>query len=330
MRPPARALACRLPVFAAPMFLVSGPELVVAACKAGIIGAFPTPNARPIEVLDDWMRRITEGLAKARDEQPPDSVGAWCANLVTHRSNERLPEDLRLIDRYRPPVVVTALGSPKPAIEVVQGYGGQVFADVTSLTLARKAVEAGADGLACICAGAGGHTGSINPFAFVSAVREFFSGPIVVGGGICDGWGLAGALAAGADYVYMGTRFIATQESMAAPAYKQMLVDCSVDDLMLTDRLTGTTASWLKPSLRASGLDPENLPEAPGRNYNSNRSIDAAKRWRDVWAAGQGLGAIQAVEPVAVVVDRISEEFQAARARFAAWQPALGGTGVKA
>lgn len=304
------------------MFLVSGPELVLAACKAGIIGAFPTPNARPIEVLDAWMQRITDGLAQARDEQPADTLGAWCANLVTHRSNERLPEDLKLIARYRPPVVVTALGSPKPAIEVVQGYGGQVFADVTNLTLARKAVEAGADGLACICAGAGGHTGTINPFAFVSAVRQFFDGTIVVGGGISDGWGVAGALAAGADYVYMGTRFIAAAESMAQPAYKQMLVDSTVDDLMLSDRITGTTASWLKPSLRACGLDPDNLPEAPGRNYNSNRSIDAAKRWMDVWAAGQGVGAVQAVEPVATIVERIGAEFDAARSRFTTWRPA--------
>jgi nitronate monooxygenase len=307
------------------MFLVSGPELVIAACKAGIVGAFPTPNARPIEVLDDWMRRITEALAQARDEQDAATIGDWCANLVTHRSNGRLPEDLQLIDRYRPPVVVTALGSPKPAIEVVHGYGGQVFADVTSLTLARKAVEAGADGLACICAGAGGHTGSINPFAFVSAVREFFDGTIVIGGGICDGWGVAGALAAGADYVYMGTRFIAAQESMAVPTYKQMLVDATVDDLIVSDRITGTHASWLKPSMRASGLDPDNLPEAPGRNYDSNRSIDAAKRWRDVWGAGQGVGAVRAVEPVAVIVERIAQEFEAARARFGAWRPAVAG-----
>ena len=323
-KPSRRRLACRLPVFAAPMFLVSGPELVVAACKAGIVGAFPTPNARPIEVLDDWMRRITEALAQARAEQPAGSVGDWCANLVTHRSNERLPEDLKLIERSRPPVVVTALGSPKPAIDVVHGYGGQVFADVTSLTLARKAAEAGADGLACICSGAGGHTGSINPFAFVSAVREFFDGTIVVGGGICDGWGVAGAIACGADYVYMGTRFIATAESMAQPTYKQMLVDSTVDDLLISDRITGTTASWLKPSIRASGLDPDNLPEAPGRNYNSNRSIEAAKRWVDVWGAGQGVGAVRAVEPVADVVERIAQEFAAAQARMAAWAPPAG------
>ena len=190
--------ALRLPVFAAPMFLISGPALVLAACKAGIIGAFPTPNARPISELDAWMRQITEGLARARDEQAADTIGPWCANLVTHSSNTRLPEDLELIARYRPPVVVTALGSPKPAIAVVQAYGGKVIADVTSIALARKAVAAGADGLACVSSGAGGHTGSISPFAFVSAVREFFDGQLVVGGGISDGWGVAGAIAAGA------------------------------------------------------------------------------------------------------------------------------------
>ena len=309
----------RLPVFAAPMFLISGPELVIAACRAGIVGAFPTPNARPIEVLDDWMRRITGGLARARDEQGAHTVAPWCANLVTHRSNARLPEDLALLARYQPPVVVTALGSPKPAIEVVHGYGGQVFADVINLPLAHKAVEAGADGLACVCTGAGGHTGSLNPFAFVSAVRAFFDGPIVVGGGISDGWGVAGALAAGADYVYMGTRFIATTESMAQDAYKQMLVDSTLDDLIVSAGLTGTPASWLRPSLRANGLDPDAMPAAPARNYNSNTAI-AAKKWMDVWAAGQGVGAIRAVEPVADVVARIEQEFRQAQARLGGWQ----------
>jgi nitronate monooxygenase len=321
MRPvPVPALGpLRLPLFAAPMFLVSGPELVVAACRAGIVGAFPTPNARSIEMLDEWMRRITEGLQRARDEQGDRGIGPWCANLVTHRSNERLPHDLALVARYRPPLVVTALGSPKPAIDVVHGYGGLVFADVINLPLARKAVQAGADGLACICSGAGGHTGSLNPFAFVSAVREFFAGPLVVGGGISDGFGVAGALACGADYVYMGTRFIATVESMARDAYKQMLVASTVDDLVVSAGLTGTPASWLKPSLRANGLDPDHLPAAPERNYDSNTAI-ATKRWRDVWAAGQGVGAIHAVEPVAQVVDRLEAEFLQAQARCASWR----------
>ncbi len=313
---PSNPIAARLPVFAAPMFLISGPELVLAACRAGIIGAFPTPNARPISALDAWMRQITEGLARARDEPGAGTIGPWCANLVTHSSNTRLPQDLELVARYKPPVVVTALGSPKPAIQVVQAYGGKVFADVTSIALARKAVAAGADGLACVSSGAGGHTGSISPFAFVSAVREFFDGLIVVGGGISDGWGVAGAIASGADFVYMGTRFIPTRESMAPDAYKQMLVDCTVEDIVVSAGITGTPASWLKPSLRASGLDPDNLPVAPPRNYDSNQSI-TAKKWKDVWAAGQGVGAIKQVESVADVVDRLEVEYNSACQRLA-------------
>ncbi|MEO8858990.1 MAG: nitronate monooxygenase [Burkholderiaceae bacterium] len=311
----------RLPIFAAPMFLISGPELVLAACKAGIIGAFPTPNARPIAQLDVWMKQITEGLAEARDAQGADTVGPWCANLVTHSSNTRLVEDLELVARYKPPVVVTALGSPKPAISTVQAYGGLVFADVTSIALAKKAVAAGADGLACISSGAGGHTGSISPFAFVSAVREFFDGSIIVGGGISDGWGVAGAIASGADFVYMGTRFIPVVESMAQQGYKQMLVDCSVEDLLVSAGITGTPASWLKPSLIANGLDPDNMPAAPSRDYDSNQSI-GAKKWKDVWAAGQGVGAVKKVESVADVVDRLEVEYRAACQRMARLSPA--------
>jgi nitronate monooxygenase len=310
----------QLPVFAAPMFLISGPELVLAACKAGIIGAFPTPNARPIGVLDQWMRQITEGLAQARDTQGAETLGPWCANLVTHSSNTRLPEDLERIAKYQPPIVVTALGSPKPAIPIVQAYGGLVFADVTSIALARKAVAAGADGLACISSGAGGHTGSISPFAFISAVREFFDGYIIVGGGISDGWGVAGAIAAGADFVYMGTRFIPTVESMAPDAYKQMLVDSSVEDIIVSAGITGTAASWLKASLVANGLDPDNMPDAPGRNYDSNRDV-TARKWKDVWAAGQGVGAIKHVEPVADVVRRLRVEYRSACQRMAMLAP---------
>jgi nitronate monooxygenase len=309
-------LPLSLPVFAAPMFLISGPELVLAACKAGIIGAFPTPNARPIDELETWMKQITEGLAQARETQGAGTVGPWCANLVTHSSNTRLPEDLELIAKYKPPIVVTALGSPKPAIPIVQAYGGLVFADVTSIALARKAVAAGADGLACISSGAGGHTGSISPFALISAVREFFDGYIIVGGGISDGWGVAGAIAAGADFVYMGTRFIPTCESMAPDAYKQMLVDSSVDDIIVSAGITGTPASWLKPSLLANGLDPDNMPAAPSRHYDSNQSIEA-KKWKDVWAAGQGVGAVKNIEPVADVVQRLRAEYRSACQRLA-------------
>ena len=307
--------ALRLPVFAAPMFLISGPELVLEACRAGIIGAFPTPNARPIAQLDAWMKQITEGLAQAHDEQPAATIGPWCANLVTHSSNTRLPEDLALIAKYKPPIVVTALGSPKPAIEVVHSYGGLVFADVIDIKLGKKAVAAGADGLACVSAGAGGHTGMLSPFAFVSAVREFFDGSVIVGGGISDGWGIAGAIACGADYVYMGTRFIPTTESMAVPAYKQMVVDSTVDDLIVSAGITGTAASWLKPSLRALGIDPDNMPAAPERQYDSSKPV-AARKWMDVWAAGQGVGAIKAIEPLAVVVERLADEYALATKRM--------------
>lgn len=311
----ASKLNLRVPVVSAPMFLVSGPELVVASCKAGIVGAFPTPNARPIELLEDWMKSITEQLHRAKDEQDPRTIGAWCANVVTHSSNTRLQDDLKLIAKYQPPMVVTALGSPKPVIDTVHAYGGIVIADVISLRLAEKAAAAGADGLACICTGAGGHTGDLSPFAFVSAVREFFDGYVIVGGGISDGWGVAGAIATGADLVYMGTRFIPTQESMADQAYKDMLVAATSEDLLVSAGITGSSASWLKASLRANGIDPDNMPDAPERVYDSNRSV-GARRWKDVWAAGQGVGAVKGVERVADVVARLEQEWLAARARF--------------
>jgi nitronate monooxygenase len=295
----------RLPVFVAPMFLVSGPEMVIAACKSGIGGAFPTPNCRTVEDLDQWMGRITDALV------PGDAP--WIANMITHSTNTRLAEDLRLIAEYKPPVVITALGSPRPVMETVKAYGGLVFADVISMKLARKAAEAGVDGLACVSAGAGGHTGHLTPFAFISAVRDFFDGYIAVGGGVGDGAGIAGAVAAGADFVYMGTRFLATDESMAQPAYKQMVVDAGPDDLVVSAAVTGTPASWLKASLRAAGQDPDNLGGPAERNYSSNGD---PKRWRDIWAAGQGVDAVRAVEPLSQVVEQLSLEYQAAVQAF--------------
>jgi nitronate monooxygenase len=296
----------RLPVIAAPMFLVSGPELVIAACKAGIGGAFPTPNCRTVADLDAWMGQITDALS------PGD--GPWVANLITHSTNARLAEDLALVAQYKPPIVITALGSPKPVMETVKAYGGLVFADVVNMALAKKAADAGVDGLACISAGAGGHTGHLSPFAFVSAVREFFDGWLTIGGGIADGAGVAGAIAAGADMVYMGTRFLAAAESRAQDPYKQMIVDCGPDDLIVSSAITGTPASWLKPSLRAAGMDPDALGGPITRDYSGDA---AHKRWRDIWAAGQGLQKVGAVEPTAVVVDRLEAEYRAATARFA-------------
>ena len=223
----------RLPVVAAPMFLISGPDLVIAACRSGIIGAFPTTNARTTQELDAWMLRIAAALAETGKPVAP-----WAANVITHSTNQRLPHDLELVARYRPPLVITALGSPKPAIELVHSYGGIVIADVVNLTLARKAVDAGADGLACVSAGAGGHTGFISPFAFISAARELTDGLLIVGGGIADGYGVAGAIAAGADLVYMGTRFIATDESLATDDYKRMVVESTLDDLLVSASIT--------------------------------------------------------------------------------------------
>ena len=293
----------RLPVVAAPMFLVSGPELVVAASRAGIVGSFPAPNCRTLDELDTWMGTIVDGV----DGAP------WALNLVTHRTNTRLGDDLRLVAEHRPPIVITALGSPRPVMEVVQGYGGIVIADVVDLTLARKAIAAGVDGLACVSAGAGGHTGHLSPFAFVSAVREEFDGLVTIGGGITDGQGVAGAIVAGADLVYMGTRFLATSESMATPAYKQMVVDHGPDDLVVSAGVTGTLASWLRPSLVANGYDPDAPGVAGARSYDSAQ--EPGRRWKDVWAAGQGLQTIRAVQPVADVVDELEAQYAAALRR---------------
>ena len=296
----------RLPVVAAPMFLVSGPELVVAACTSGVVGSFPTQNCRTAADLDTWMGTITDQLRAATGPVAP-----WAANVITHSSNARLEDDLRLIGEYKPQVVITALGSPKPVMDIVKGYGGTVIADVVNLRLARKAADAGVDGMACVSAGAGGHTGHLSPFAFTSAVREYFDGMIIVGGGISDGHGVAGAITAGADLVYMGTRFLAAAESMAVDEYKQMVVDHGADDLVVSSAITGTPASWLKPSLAACGLDPDNLT-APTGEKNYTAGAESMKRWKDVWAAGQGLAPIRAVEPVSAIVDQIEREYVAA------------------
>jgi len=297
----------RLPVISAPMFLVSGPELVIAACKAGIGGAFPTPNCRTPADLDSWMGQITDALS------PTD--GPWVANLITHSTNSRLKDDLALVAEYKPPIVITALGSPKPVMETVKSYGGLVFADVVNMALARKAADAGVDGMACISAGAGGHTGHLSPFAFISALRQFFDGYIAVGGGIADGTGVAGAIAAGADLVYMGTRFLAASESRAQDAYKNMVVDCGPDDLIVSPAITGTNASWLIPSLIAAGLDPKALDTPVTRDYSGDA---AHKRWKDIWAAGQGLQTIDSVMPTRQIVDRLEAEYWTAIDRFSA------------
>lgn len=308
----------RLPVVAAPMFLVSGPDLVIAACKAGVIGSFPAPNCRTSDELRTWLEAISSAVRDDPDAAP------WALNLVTHSTNARLAEDLTLVEQFQPPIVITALGSPKPVIETVHGYGGIVLADVVDLKLAQKAAAAGADGLVCVSAGAGGHTGHLSPFAFVAAVRDFFDGLVCVGGGITTGAGVLGAVAAGADLVYVGTRFLASTESQAVAPYKQMVVDHTVDDLIVSDAVTGTAASWLRPSLVAAGID-LTADGTKERNYDATGGANI-KRWKDTWAAGQGLTTIRDVAPAAAIVDRLVEEFDQAREVLTVRLPQRAGT----
>lgn len=305
----------RLPLVAAPMFLVSSPELVIAACRAGIIGAFPTPNCRTIDDLDSWMSQIADALGSGNDNEPPWPVGPWAANLVVHSSNERLPEDVKLVTRYQPPIVITALGSPRAVVDRVHDYGGLVFADVNSITHARKAADAGVDGLVLVCAGAGGHTGQIAPFAFVPAVRSFFGGIVVVAGSIMDGHAVAAVRALGADLAYAGTRFIASSESPADPEYKQMVVDGTPDDLICTRAFTGAYANMLKPSIRRAGLDPNALEES-GRKPDFSSEGRKKRAWKNIWSAGQGIGAVGSVESVADIVAAYDRDYQTAISRL--------------
>ncbi|MBX3492249.1 MAG: nitronate monooxygenase [Parvibaculum sp.] len=295
----------KLPLVAAPMFLISGPELVLAACREGVIGSFPTPNARSVAVLDEWMDKIAHGLGAG--DAP------WAANVVVHRSNTRLDEDLDLVVRYKVPLVITALGSPRAIVERVHDYGGLVFADVNSVPFARKAAAAGVDGLVLVAAGAGGHTGQMTGFSFVPAVREFFDGPVILGGGITDGAGIRAAEVLGADLAYMGTRFIACTESLAVPEYRDMLVGSTVDDLILTRAITGVAANWLKPSIARAGMDLNAMEKNPDIDFTDPQS--GAKRWAQVWSAGHGVGMIDRVETVASLVARLREEYEQAKKR---------------
>lgn len=290
-----------LPLIAAPMFLVSGPELVLGACAEGVMGSFPTPNARTPEILDEWLDTITKSVS-ANPEAAP-----FAANLVVHRSNTRLEEDLALIEQYKVPLVITALGSPKEIVERIHNYGGTVFADVNSVRFAKKAALAGVDGLVLVAAGAGGHTGNMTGFSFVPAVREFFDGTIVLGGGITNGGGIRAAEVLGADLAYMGTRFIPTRESLAQDEYRQMLIDSTIDDVILTNAITGVHANWLVPSLRRAGLDVEQLVNDPEIDFTDPQS--GVKRWANTWSAGHGVGMIDRVEPVADLISRLKEEY---------------------
>ena len=301
----------RLPIVVAPMFLVSGPDIVTASARAGVIGAFPAPNARTIDVFEEWLDKITGEIRTMRDRQVDGATDVWAQNLVVHSTYDRLDAELALLQRYRPPIVITALGSPKRVIEAVHDYGGLVIADVNSVAFARKAAEAGADGLALVSAGAGGHTGQMAGFAFVPAVRELFDGILILAGAIGDGKAVRAAEILGAELSYMGSRFIATEESIAFDPFKQMVVDCDFTDLMLSNSLSGADAYYLRPSVMAAGLDPDNLPQKGGMDLTGSET--KVKAWKDVWSAGQGIGTVHKVEPLADIVNRIDTEYQAAR-----------------
>jgi nitronate monooxygenase len=295
----------RLPLIAAPMFLVSGPDIVLAACAAGICGAFPAPNARSIEALEQWLLRVASGRAALAAGVAP--VGPWALNLVTHSTYDRLGAELDLVDRFQPPLVITALGSPAPVVARVHAYGGLVIADVNSVALARKAAAAGVDGLALVCAGAGGHTGRISAFAFVPAVRRFFDGIVIVGGAIGTGGAIRAAELLGADLVYAGTPFIAASESLASDAYRDMVVRASLEDLVLSRALTGADAYYLRESIVAAGLDPDSLVGKERVNWTNSQG--QIKAWKDVWSAGQGVESVRAIEPVAALVRRLEAEY---------------------
>lgn len=306
----------RLPVFAAPMFLVSGPELLLGCCEAGIVGSLPAPNARNAAELREILEVIKSGLSH-RPELP------WALNLVTHSTNKRLPEDLKLTEAFQPPIVITALGGPRPAVEVVHSYGGLVFADVNSVAYARKAAAAGVDGLVLVCAGAGGHTGDLCNNAFVEEVRSFFPGYIALAGGISSGRAVLAARALGADFAYIGTSFMAASESRTDQGHQQMLVRSSAEDLIVTRAFTGARANMLIPSIVAQGLDLETVASSKAKMNFTGLEGAEVKPWKGIWSAGQGVGTIREIEPVAQIVDRLDREYRAALAEIAAGSVAV-------
>jgi nitronate monooxygenase len=287
----------RLPVIVAPMFLVSGPDLVIASSNAGLIGSFPGPNARTAEELEDWMHQINNATSNP-----------WAFNMITHKTYDRFSEELDLIKKFQPKIVITALGSPERVIEAVHGYGGKVIADVNNINFARRCAEMAVDGMALICHGAGGHTGHLSPFSFSAYVREFFDGLIVLAGSISTGQHIKAAQLLSADLCYMGTRFISAQESNAVDEYKSMIINSTYDDLRMTNLFTGAQAYYLKDSIIKNNLDPDNL-DSNTDGFNVSASQDKIKAWKDIWSAGQGVGLIKNIESVESIVEKLESEF---------------------
>jgi len=307
-----------LPIIGSPLFIISNPKLVIEQCKAGVVGAMPSLNARPAEQLDEWLAEITETLA-AHDRAHPERPSApFAINQIVHKSNDRLEHDMQVCAKYKVPIIITSLGARTDVNDAVHAWGGVVLHDIINNAFARKAIEKGADGLIAVAAGAGGHAGVKSPFALIQEIREWFDGPIALSGAIANGGAVLAAQAMGADFAYIGSAFIATQEARAAEAYKQAIVDGSSDDIVYSNLFTGVHGNYLKPSIRNAGLDPDKLPESDPSKMNFGGGEGAKKAWKDIWGCGQGIGAVKQVVPARELIERLGREYQVARSRVAA------------
>ncbi|MDB5466092.1 MAG: 2-nitropropane dioxygenase [Phenylobacterium sp.] len=317
--PPVLRDRLRLPVIGSPLFIISTPDLVIAQCKAGIVGSFPALNARPASLLDEWLHRITEELAAWDRDHPEAPSAPFAVNHIVHKSNDRLEHDVEASTKWKAPIVITSLGAREDVNAAVHSYGGTVLHDVINDRFARKAIEKGADGLIPVAAGAGGHAGRLSPFAIIQELRTWFDGPVALSGSIASGAAILGAQAMGADLAYVGSAFIATEEANADPAYKQMIVESSGEDIVYTNLFTGVHGNYLAPSIIAAGLDPDALPvsDASAMNFGSGGG-QKAKAWRDIWGCGQGIGAVREVPSAGALVARLSSEYEAAKAELAA------------
>jgi nitronate monooxygenase len=310
-----------LPIIGAPLFIVSNPKLVIAQCTAGIVGSMPALNARPAEQLDEWLAEITETLAAHDRAHPERRAAPFAINQIVHKSNDRLEHDLAVCAKYEVPIVITSLGARTDVNDAVHGWGGVVLHDIINNGFARKAIEKGADGLVAVAAGAGGHAGVKSPFALVAEIREWFDGPLALSGAIATGGAVLAARAMGADFAYVGSAFIATDEARAPDAYKAMIVASTSDDIVYSSLFTGVLGNYLKGSIRNAGLDPDALPESDPSKMSF--AGDAKKAWKDIWGCGQGIGAIKSVGPAAALVARLAREYDSARAKLAAREPTL-------
>jgi len=311
---PAALQRLRLPVIGSPLFIISNPKLVIAQCQAGIVGAMPSLNARPAEQLDDWLAEITETLA-AYDRAHPEAPSApFAINQIVHKSNDRLEHDMQVCAKYKVPIVITSLGARTDVNDAVHGWGGIVLHDIINNAFARKAIDKGADGLIAVATGAGGHAGRLSPFALVQEIRAWFEGPLILSGAIANGAAILAAQATGADLAYIGSPFIATAEANATEAYKQAIVDSVADDIVYTNLFTGVHGNYLKASIVAAGLDPDRLPESDPSKMDFG---GGAKAWRDIWGAGQGVGAVRQVLPAGEYIARLKAEYAAAQAALA-------------